>query len=130
MRLKIRFGGPTSLSQGTLTAMWFTVLRPPLLQSLFLFLSESHRIRALVLRQPLTGENSALLKQFSSFDVHIVIRTSDSSSTVFDLVLHHPFFAQDFLIAEKLKSEDGSVICVLPAVPVQDGYTLRAVNVG
>jgi hypothetical protein len=55
--------------------------------------------------------------------------TSESSDNLFTIELHHPSFRADFAIANNVNPDEGSKTLLLPSVPVQDGYTLRAVNV-
>ncbi|KAJ8518144.1 hypothetical protein ONZ45_g4757 [Pleurotus djamor] len=53
-----------------------------------------------------------------------------SRFALFSVFLHHPSFRDDFAILNNVQPGPGSRDVTLPVVPAQDGYTLRATNVG
>ncbi|KAL4259069.1 Ser-Thr-rich glycosyl-phosphatidyl-inositol-anchored membrane family-domain-containing protein [Pleurotus pulmonarius] len=60
--------------------------------------------------------------------------TNDADDTSrfasFSVFLHHPSFRSDFAILNNQRPADGGADVTLPVVPAQDGYTLRATDVG
>ncbi|KAF4596909.1 Ser-Thr-rich glycosyl-phosphatidyl-inositol-anchored membrane family-domain-containing protein [Pleurotus pulmonarius] len=60
--------------------------------------------------------------------------TNDAEDTsrfsTFSVFLHHPSFRSDFAILNNQRPADGGADVTLPVVPAQDGYTLRATDVG
>ncbi|KAJ2927059.1 hypothetical protein H1R20_g10037, partial [Candolleomyces eurysporus] len=56
--------------------------------------------------------------------------TYETSDEPFSLYLYNEEFNDSFAIANNVEPSLGSVSIQIPVVPVRDGYTLRAVNVG
>ncbi|KAF9489084.1 hypothetical protein BDN71DRAFT_1456575 [Pleurotus eryngii] len=52
-----------------------------------------------------------------------------SRFSTFSVFLHHPTFNSDFALLNNQRPTDGGANVTLPAVPAQDGYTLRATDI-
>ncbi|TEB26145.1 hypothetical protein FA13DRAFT_1777151 [Coprinellus micaceus] len=56
--------------------------------------------------------------------------TAPGDPELFTLEIVNEEFNDAFAIASNIDSDQGSIIVIIPVVPVRGGYTLEAVNVG